>query len=140
MKFQWTQRSRPSLQLRPSILHDSEMGEAPGSPGPVLAIWWLFSLMAGVFHAGSRTAGSRCFKFPLGQDRTLNKQTHLLCDDVRIIGPNPGTANMIWGQRTGPDSHLLSIKGRLCPLQMGLGTGQAVLLLFTGLLVEENNH
>lgn len=36
-----------------------------------------------------------CFKFPLGQDWTLNKQIHLLCDDVRIIKANPGLANMI---------------------------------------------
>lgn len=39
----------------------------------------------------------------------------------------------------GPGSHRLSIKRRLCPLQTGLGTDKAVLLLFTRLPVEENN-
>ena len=40
-----------------------------------------------------------CFKFLLGQDRTLNKQIHLLCEDIRVFRPNPGLANVIWERR-----------------------------------------
>ena len=89
---------------------------------------------------GLQNSGKQlCFKFPYGQDRAPNKQIHLLWDGVRIIKLNPGIANVIREERTGPNSYCLSIKVRLCPLQMGLGTGKAVLLLFTVLPVEENN-
>ena len=71
------------------------MEEEIGNRGPILAIWWLLGLMAGILHVGSGIVGSYSFKFPCGQDRAPNKQIPLLWDGVRIIKLNPGIANMI---------------------------------------------
>lgn len=108
-----TTRARPS-----SMAH--MWGEVIGSQGSILAIWWLLSSMAGIFHASSRIVGSSSVP------NSPVVRTGLPINKSTCYGMASGLSNLIqallmWYERNtwGPHSHHLSIKGRLCPLEMG---------------------